>query len=142
MIVCPCCQHANPPEAAFCYFDGAELRSVQGVSGSQARVRLPHDFVFPSGRRCRSFDELVQGCLAEWDSSRDLLRQGVFGQFLAGVGRTDLARGAQEAKKQGDADLALNDFISRLPAAIEQGPRLGLHPRRLNIGSLRVGESR
>jgi hypothetical protein len=66
----------------------------------------------------------------------------VFGQFLAGVGRTDLARGAQEAKKQGDADLALNDFISRLPAAIEQGPRLGLHPRRLNIGSLRVGESR
>ena len=142
MLVCPRCQRANPAEAVFCHFDGAELRPVQGKSASQSRVRLPHDFVFPSGRRCRSFDELVQGCLSEWDSSRDLLRQGVFGQFLAGVGRTDLAQAAQQAKREDDPDLALDTFISRLPATVGQGPQLDLHPRRLNLGSFHVSETR
>jgi len=90
MLVCPRCQRSNPQEAVFCHFDGAELRPAQGPEGVQTR-RLPHDFVFPSGRRCRSFDELAHACQEEWDAARDRLRQGAFRQFLASVGRMDLA---------------------------------------------------
>jgi hypothetical protein len=142
MLLCPRCQRVNPAEASFCHFDGAELRPGLEKPGQTGRVRLPHEFVFPSGRRCRSFDELAQGCLAEWDASRDLLRQGAFGQFLAGIGRTDLAQAAQQANNQADPDLALDGFVTRLPATIEGGPQLDLHPRRLNLGKLPVGETR
>jgi hypothetical protein len=142
MLICPRCQRVNPAEAAYCHFDGSELRAADGKRVERGLVRLPHDFVFPSGRRCRSFDELAQGCLAEWDASRDLLRQGVFGQFLAGIGRSDLAQLAVQPNNEADADLALDAFVSRLPGALAQGPKLDLRPRRLNLGTLYVGETR
>jgi hypothetical protein len=142
MLLCPRCHRANPAEAAFCYFDGAALRSAQGGTDAQTRTRLPHEFVFPSGRRCRTYDELVLGCQEEWGQARDLLQQGVFRHFLTTAGRMDLARVAQEAQTHPDADVALDTFLNSLPASVTARPRLDLNPRRLVLGTLRAGETR
>src|SRR5215467_4467564 len=99
-VFCPRCQRANPAEAAFCHYDGVGLRD-----GAAYSTELGRDFVFPSGRRCRSFDELVQGCSAEWNSARAMLRQGSLRQFLASVGRMDLASLADRMAAHQDADL-------------------------------------
>jgi hypothetical protein len=139
--VCPRCQRANPNEAAYCHFDGNALRTTVGPSRS-ANAALPHEFVFPSTRRCRTFDELVQGCQYEWEDARELLRQGRFSQFLASIGRMDLARTAQEAQRQADPDIGLHNFVACLPAVQVQGPRLELNPRRLTFGPLKPGENR
>src|SRR5205809_3130990 len=139
-LACPRCQRANPDEAVFCYFDGAELRPVPGVS-RQAANQLPHEFVFPSGRRCKTYDEFVQGCQYEWEDARQLLQDGVFDQYMASIGRLDLARAAKEAQSQKDTDIGLHEFMSGLPAADwVQGPRLDLDPRRLFLGKLKSGE--
>jgi hypothetical protein len=140
-VVCTRCQRANPNEAAYCYFDGNALRAVAGPS-RLASAAFPHEFVFPSTRRCRNFDELVQGCQYEWEDARDLLKQGRFAQFLASIGRMDLARTAQEAQGQADLDIGLHNFVAGLPAVQVQGPRLELNPRRLTFGPLTPGENR
>src|SRR5262245_61827400 len=142
MLSCPRCQRVNPAEALFCYFDGAELRPAHLNGGSQRQTHLPHEFVFPSGRRCRTYDELALSCQEEWDVARGLLQQGVFGQFLAGAGRMDLAQAAQRAQTQPDPDMALDAFISGLPASTRGTPRLDLSPRRLMLGTVRAGETR
>jgi hypothetical protein len=139
--VCPRCQRANPAEAAYCHFDGTALRTVTGPNRS-ANAYLGQEFVFPSGRRCRTFDDLVQGCQYEWEDARALLRAGVFRQYLAGIGRMDLIRAAEEAQKQPDVDIALHNFVAALPASQVQGPRLELNPRRLALGNVRAGETR
>jgi hypothetical protein len=137
--LCPRCQRANPREAVYCYFDGVVLR--QGVAGAPPG-QLPHEFVFPSGRRCKTFDELVQGCHYEWEDARQLLRNGDFSRYFAQVGRHDLARTAQENQKQPDPDIGLHTFLGQLPASQVQGPRLDLNPRRVMLGGIRPGEQR
>jgi hypothetical protein len=103
---------------------------------------LPHEFVFSSGRRCRTYDELVQGCHYEWEDARVLLRKGIFAQYMAAIGRMDLVRAVKEAQSNTDPDIALHAFVSALPVAQVQGPRLELSPRRLALGTLLAGESR
>ena len=142
MLQCPRCHRANPSEALFCHFDGVELRPVSGRDNGERDVHLPHEFVFPSGRCCRTYDDLIQGCHSEWEVARDLLSQGVFQQFLATGGRMDLAQAAQKAKTHPDPDIALDTFLTNLPAKVERGPRLDLSLRRLNLGRLHVGETR
>jgi hypothetical protein len=139
-VVCPRCQRANPNEAVYCHFDGFVLR--QGPAAPQPVSQMNLEFVFPSGRRCRNFDDLLQGCHAEWAEARDLLRKGAFARFLSSIGRQDLARAAQETQAQSDADIALHNFVSCLPVHQVQGPRLDLSPRRINLGALRAGETR
>jgi hypothetical protein len=151
MQTCPRCQRVNPDEAAYCYFDGLDLRDG-GADGSSVPLaipidagpaRLPHEFVFPTGRHCLTYDELVQGCLEDWASARDLLRQGAFGHFLTGAGRLDLARAAAECVRQhADADLSLDAFLARLPATQVPKAELELQPRKLLLGTLATGESR
>jgi hypothetical protein len=136
--VCPRCQRANPPAAAFCWFDGNLLQH----GAAPTIPTFPQEFVFPSGRRCRTFDELVQGCQFEWAAARGLLRSGALGQYLATIGRHDLAQAAEESQRLPDPDIALLRFIDQLPATPGQGPRLELSPRRLIIGPLRPGEQR
>jgi hypothetical protein len=140
-LVCPRCKHTNPEVAVFCYFDGAELRPSRGGAG-RAFGRLPREFAFPSGRRCPTFDDFVKGCQDEWPAARDLLRKGTFRQFFASIGRLDLAKAAEEAMAQGDADIGLTSFLNSLPVSRDQGPRLDLHPRRLVLGNLLAGETR
>jgi hypothetical protein len=136
---CPRCQRANPAEAVYCHHDGMALRLPDGGKGVGA---LPHEFVFASGRRCRTYDDLVQGCHYEWEDARVLLRKGAFAEYLAGIGRMDLARAAREAQTNPDPDIALHAFVSALPVDQVQGPRLELSPRRLMLGTLLAGESR
>jgi len=140
-LVCPRCSHTNPEIAVFCYYDGAELVPAHG-KGQQVFGQLAREFVFPAGRRCATFDEFARGCQDEWPVARDLLRQGAFLQFFATTGRLDLARAAEEAMAQADADIGLTTFLSSLPVSPGQGPRLDFHPRRLILGNLLAGEAR
>src|SRR6266542_2379092 len=140
-LPCPRCQRANPGEATYCHFDGTPLRLTPSQA-KQAHGSLPHEFVFPSGRSCRTYDDLVHACQEEWTDARDLLRQGVFAQFLAAAGRMDLAQSAQKAQAHEDADIGLHVFVSGLPAGKAEGPKLDLKPRRLVLGSMRAGETR
>ena len=137
---CPRCQRANPEAAVFCHFDGCLLR--QGAPGAPAAGQLLQEFIFPTGRRCRTFDELVTGCYYEWEDAGVLLHNGTFANFLAGIGRADLAKAAREAQGQADRDIALTNFVGTLPANQVQGPKLGLNPRRMVLGPVRVGEQR
>jgi hypothetical protein len=142
MYVCPLCRRANPEEAVFCHFDGIQLRAVPGGFDPRSYALLPHDFFFPSGRRCRTYDEFVQACQDEWAVASNLLQRGVFAQFLAGVGRLDLAGSAQAAVAQRDPDIALEAFLSALPSTVQRAPRLEVAPHRLVLGTLGAGEVR
>ena len=139
--LCPRCRRDNPAEAVYCHFDGVVLQQGPGATGPPPG-QLLHEFVFPSGRRCTSYDELARGCQEEWEVARGLLQQGAFRQFLTGVGRMDLAHSAQRALSQPDADSALDHFVGTLPVTTHHGPQLDLSPRRLMLGSLRAGERR
>jgi hypothetical protein len=136
--VCSRCQRSNPDAAVFCWFDGVVLRQGAAAAASV----MPQEFLFPSGRRCRTFDELVQGCQYEWEDAREQLRGGGLAGFLARIGRHDLSHAAAEAQKQPDADIALHQFLGQLPALQVQGPKLDLHPRRLAVGPVRADEQR
>jgi hypothetical protein len=139
--VCPRCQRANPQQAVFCHFDGVVLRQGAVVAGLPA-AQMTQEFVFPSKRRCRTIDELVQGCQYEWEDARELLQRGDFARFLSRIGRMDLARAAEEAQAQDDPDIALHNFVSNLPASQVQGPRLDLNPRRVQLGKVKTGDQR
>jgi hypothetical protein len=135
---CPRCRRANPELAIYCYFDGFELRApTDGVA-----YRMPTEFVFPSGRRCRTYDEFAQGCQEEWSAARDLLHQGMVGKFFGNCGRADLVRAAQDANAQGSPDAALATFLASLPGVRTQTPRLDINPRRVLLGNLLAGETR
>jgi hypothetical protein len=139
--LCPRCQRAAPPGGSYCHFDGTPLHLAPG----QARHppgRLPHEFVFPSGRHCKTYDELVQACQEEWAEARQLLHQGVLARYLAGVGRIDLAAAAQKAQAQPDPDIGLHTLLGALPALRPSGPKLDLKPRRLALDAMKPGEAR
>jgi hypothetical protein len=142
MYVCPLCHRANPAEAVFCHFDGIQLRAIAGGFDPRSYTLLPHEFFFPSGRCCRTYDDLVRGCQDEWAVASDLLQRGVFAQFLAGVGRLDLSRAAQTAVTQKDPDIALESFLSSLPSTLARSPRLEVTPQQLILGTLAAGEVR
>jgi hypothetical protein len=140
--LCPRCQRAIPAGGNYCWLDGTPL-SLTAAQARQPPGQLPHEFVFPSGRACKTYDELVQACQEEWSEARQLLRKGVFSRFLASVGRVDLAAAAQKAQTHSDPDIALHTLLGALPASARPaGPRLDLRPRRLALGSMKAGEAR
>src|SRR5262249_9143071 len=137
MHVCPRCRRANPDGAVFCYYDGAELRPVHGQPVQRTPPGcLPREFVFRSGRRCTTFDELIQACQDDWPAARELLSEGIFRQFLSAAGRMDLSLLAQEAMAEPDLDVAVSTFLSGLPAIKPRTPSLELNPHRLILGAL------
>ncbi|MCS6977943.1 MAG: hypothetical protein NZM31_13175 [Gemmatales bacterium] len=127
----------NPPEAKYCYFDGTDIRL-----GPTAALNneLGREFIFPSGRRCKTYDDLLRGCCAEWETSQRLLRTGVFKRFFGSLGRMDLATLADKLSKESDADAALDEFLSNLPTRDDLRPRLELNFRRFNLGKIARGE--
>src|SRR5262245_56763061 len=97
-LLCRHCSRCNPEDAIYCYWDGHAL----GAGGNGAPVAVGAQqflspFVFPSGRICRSFDELVLASQDLWNEARDLLQKGYLGGFLGGIGRADLAGAASQA---------------------------------------------
>ena len=141
MQVCPRCNRCNPAEAAFCYFDGVDLRALPAANGQGRADTLARAFSFPSGRRCLNLSELAVGCLEEWDAARELLSGGKLAQYLVEIGRADLARAAQPSV-HGQGDAALDNLLRVLPGTADLRPRLDLAPRRLQMGTLSVGEEK
>jgi hypothetical protein len=140
-VFCSRCHRANPSEAQYCHFDGTGLRN--GSDGkAPTNTALGREFVFPSGRRCRTFDELIAGCSAEWSTARSMLQKGSLRQFLASIGRMDLAQQADRSAAHIDPDLGLDLLLGSFPAKEGTAPRLDLSPRRLHLGTIQAGDSR
>src|SRR3954470_21921886 len=99
-LSCPKCSRINPDDALYCHQDGQTLRGYQSPAHPD---RLLRPFVFPSGRKCNTFNELVIACQDQWDEARGFLKSGLFSTFLGGLGRMDLAQAAEEAAKYPDA---------------------------------------
>lgn len=124
---CPRCERANPPDAAFCHNDGVPLDTLHLPQGDY----FPREWRFPSGRACRTLDELVEGCLNEWVEARNALVRRDFIRFFEQNNRGDLARLVPPAEP--DAELALQSFLERLPSHIKAAPSLDVAPRRLHV---------
>jgi hypothetical protein len=141
---CSKCHRVNPPEAVYCYHDGMILDG-HGRNGGPVPVGakpFPNQFVFPSGRSCRNFDELAYACQQEWQGARSLLEQGYLERFLGGIGRADLALAAKEAARFPDRDRGLDQLLARLPSNVLQPPQLQVEPREVNLGQMQVGQDR
>jgi hypothetical protein len=141
---CSVCSRINPDEARYCYHDGAALSGGNGFAGPVAvgSQQFPSPFVFPSGRACRTFDELVLGCEADWEGARDILRRGYLEGFLAATGRADLAAAARKAAVETDIDRALDELLAKLPGDIREGAQLRVEPQDVNLGRVPRGEDR
>ncbi len=141
---CGKCRRANPAEAAFCYHDGAPLSNghAHGAPVAAGRQAFARPFAFPSGRQCRTFDELALGCQQNWKEARGLLEQGLFEQFLGGLGRADLARAAREAARSADKDRGLDDLLDKLPTDALDPPRLVASPQDVHLGVVPIGSER
>jgi hypothetical protein len=137
-LICPYCRRSNPPEALYCYHDGSAL-GTRTLTTDPTRLWFSQPFVFPSGRVCRTFDELALACLDDWNGTLALLRQGVLGQFLSSLGRADLYQAAREAVEYPDRDRGLDRFLRRLPTPVVEPPVLVVEPSQVNLGHLTVG---
>jgi hypothetical protein len=137
-LVCRNCSRINPPEARYCYWDGSVLDGRGQGHGPIAVGAQPFHcpFVFPSGRHCRNFDELLLGCYGEWQEARDLLREGYLESFFGALGRTDLALAAKQALRAADADSGLDHLLSKLPCSNREPPKLFVQPLEINLGQL------
>jgi hypothetical protein len=140
---CSKCSRINPADAAYCYYDGnvlaghARLGAAPVAAGNQP---FHNQFTFPSGRRCRNYDELAIACQSEWDAAKDLLQQGYLESFLGGLGRSDLALAAREAARFPDRDRGLDQFLAKLPGNALTPPKLRLDPQEVNLGTVPVGQ--
>src|SRR5947209_2976323 len=151
--VCRNCSRPNPPDALYCYYDGFALggRDISLTQplqpGTQSFVT---PFVFPSGRSCRNFDELVRAAFELWEEARELLKDGSLANFLGGLGRADLARLARQAMTAPESDRALDEFLGGLPGTARQPAQLDVElagaestkPREINLGELARGQTR
>lgn len=138
---CRNCRRANPPEAAYCYFDGVPLDGVAAPRPAGG-IAFPHPLYLPSGNWCRSFDELALALNDDWKGAIGLLRQGYLEGFLSGIGRSDLAQAAAAAARYPDPDRGLDQFLAKLPGSALQPPRLHVLPQEINLSVLAAGVQR
>src|SRR5262245_53771293 len=136
VLSCPRCSRHNPAGALFCFHDGSPLGQAGAQAARLRRFAAPFDF--PSGRACHSFDELALGCVVERPAALALLRDGTLADFLAGLGRADLAVAA--AAGPGDEERALDDLLRRMPCAVVAPARLEVEPKLIDFGRLRPGQ--
>jgi hypothetical protein len=136
--VCRTCSRVNPPEAFYCYYDGVVLDGHALNDGPIAVGAQPFltPFVFPSGRACRNFDELVQACDTEWQVAQNLLEHDFFEGFFRGMGRADLAMAARQCARSGDHDRALDQFLGKLPCTKREPAKLFAQPLEVNLGQI------
>lgn len=139
-LTCSKCSRTNPPEAAYCYFDGNVLAGGARSATPLASQSFANPFHFPSGRVARTFDELAIACQEEWKGAKDLLQQGFLDTFFSGLGRADLAMAAREAARFPDADRGLDQLLSKIPSNALAPPKLRVEPQQVNLGTLPVGK--
>ncbi|HEX3149876.1 MAG TPA: hypothetical protein VHR66_17500 [Gemmataceae bacterium] len=133
---CPRCQRTNPAEAAYCHHDGIPLDTLH----IQAPSLFQREWRFVGGRICRTLDELVSGCLGEWLEARNALVRRDFVAFFESNNRPDLARLVPPVEP--DAEVALQNFLEKLPSKIKTSPSLDVAPRRLHIPDVARAEER
>jgi hypothetical protein len=140
--VCRACSAVNPDMARYCHHDGAALEGA-GETGPIAVGARPFlaPFVFPSGKKCNSFNELTRACETGWEEAREMLSRGFFEAFLAGVGRADLAMAARRSAQESDADRGLDALLAEFPGD-RLPPSLVVGPREINLGKVKRGENR
>jgi hypothetical protein len=140
--VCAQCSRVNPPDASYCYHDGAALAGRSGGPVNAGSAPFPSPFVFPDGLACRNFDQLAVACQQHWKDAAELLKKGFLGSFLGNLGRLDLARAAQEAADYPDTDRGLDQLLSKLPTQAVEAPKLKAEPTEINLGQLAIGADR
>jgi hypothetical protein len=143
-LVCRNCSRPNPPEARYCYHDGVALDARAADrgpvdSGTQA---FPHPFVFPSGRSCNNFDELVLASHELWDESTQLLKSGAYAGFVGFLGRADLMEAAKKAAGSADPERALDEFLARLPSTSRRPAKLHVEPLEVGLGQFDRAQTR
>jgi hypothetical protein len=136
--LCSKCSRANPADAVYCYFDGFVLGNGDRRGGPVAVGAKPFNspFVFPTGRTCRSFDELALACQEEWSTASQLLKDGYLESFFGGLGRVDLALAAKEAARFPDLERGLDQLLAKLPSGVLTEPKLRVDPVDVNLGVL------
>ncbi len=141
---CTKCSRVNPPEAAYCYFDGCVLpgHGANGAPVSAGSKPFPSPFVFPNGKACRNFDELALACQQNWSAARDLLKQGYLETFFGSLGRSDLSLAAREAGRYPDRDRGLDQLLAKLPSHVLPAPRVRVEPMEVNLGVVPLGQDR
>ena len=142
---CSQCSRANPPEAAFCYYDGAALNGAGGGPGESINYAVwafPTPFVFATGETCRNFLQLALACQRDPSAAADMLRQGYLERFFGTLGRVDLATAAAAAAKAPDPERGLDDLLGKIPGTPLQPPRLQVEPTQKDLGVVPVGEDR
>jgi hypothetical protein len=140
--VCHSCRRTNPPLAAYCYFDGTPLATEARGPRALGAEQFPTPFVFPSGRTCRSFEELARACRQNWAEARCLLKDGGYRPFLMPLGRADLVQAVDRAASHPDLDLGLDDFLAQLPGCESAPPRLEVERAEFDLGAVAVGQDR
>ncbi len=146
--ICKRCQHANPHEAIYCYYDGVLLRDTVGgdIPADGSAINLgtrPFTVpcVLPSGQACYNFQQLVEACHQAPATALNLLRRGDFAVFFASQGRTDLAGAARTAAQTADKERGLDDLLGRLPFRLPPA-RLRVDPAALDLGTVRIDADR
>jgi hypothetical protein len=139
-LTCPHCSRVNIGDARYCYYDGVSLSGAAGPAAASKSFLTP--FVFPTGLRCNDYDEFASGCQRHWDLAVDMLHEGQVQSFFGGIGRMDLAQAAQEAAHFPDRDRGLDQLIARLPTSNIVLPKLDVQPKLINLGAMKVGETR
>jgi hypothetical protein len=141
-LACRACSRVNPDTARYCHHDGAALEG-NGQAGPIAVGARPFlaPFVFPSGKKCSTFNELILACELGWEEAREMLSRGFFEAFLAGLGRADLATAARRSVEQSDSERGLDALLAELPGD-RRPPLLVLGPREINLGQVKRGEDR
>jgi hypothetical protein len=142
--LCSKCSRANPVEAVYCWFDGFVLPNQQRRGGPVAvgAQLFKSPFVFPTGRTCRTFDELALACQEDWKAACGLLKDGYLESFLGGLDRVDLALAAKEAARFPDPERGLDQLLATLPSSVLTDPKLRVEPLEVNLGLLEGNEPR
>jgi hypothetical protein len=144
MNTCGRCSRLNPPEAQYCYFDGAVLGAQLQIKGPLNMGVRPFSrpFVFPSGRQCNNFDQLALACQDDGLAAMKLIQSGDLPHFLSAIGRSDLAQAARDIFKAPNKAIGFDAFLAALPSTVLQAPLLVVEPREVNLGDLQVGQDR
>ncbi len=141
--ICPRCKHVNPEYAEYCHFDGVVLQAKQNAavhrlptrtnsSSRRAGAARPLPTILHRAARRNGRRRAISSC-----------RGGHFrAEFFTTCNRADLVRAANDARAQANSDIALTTFLISLPGARTQTPKLDLHPRRILLGNMLVGESK
>ncbi|HEY7314628.1 MAG TPA: hypothetical protein VH643_35090 [Gemmataceae bacterium] len=142
-IQCPTCFRVNPPNAAYCYYDGRGLieAALKGPIGLGTRP-FPMPFSFSDGQGCSNYNQLVLACDRHWNEARAYLVNGTWKSFFGSIGRADLAALAVRSATQTDPDAGLCRLLEGLPADAEalRPAKLALPCTAEELGALEPGK--